>query len=57
MKKSEIKEMADAYVNKHSNLSGIEKSFIFDGYVTGVIEVLQKLGVTVEADNHNSDMF
>ena len=48
MKKSEIKEMADACINKYSNLSGIEKSIIFEGYVTGAMEVLQKLGIPVE---------
>ena len=48
MKKSEIKEMAEACVNKYINLSGFEKSIVFEGYVTGAMEVLQKLGVTVE---------
>ena len=56
MKKSEIREMANTFVNKYSNLSGnkygnlsgVEKAFLFEGYVNGVMEVLQKLGVTVE---------
>lgn len=48
MKKSEIKEMANAFVDKHSNLSGIEKTWLFDGYVNGAMEVLHKLGIPVE---------
>ena len=48
MKKSEIKEMADAYVNKYDNLPVIEKCIIFEGYVTGAMEVLQKLRISVE---------
>ena len=56
IKKSEIREMANAFVNKYSNLSenkysklsGVEKAFLFEGYVTGAMEMLYKLGVTVE---------
>lgn len=50
MKKSEIKEMANAFVDKHSNLSGIEKTLLFDGYVNGAMEVLYKLGIEVTVD-------
>ena len=48
MKKSEIKEMANAFVNNQNNLSGMEKAFLFEGYVNGAMEVLYKLGIQVE---------
>lgn len=49
MKKSEIKEMAEAFVNLHNEeLTGFEKSALFEGYVSGAMEVLQKIGITVE---------
>ena len=50
MKKSEIKEMANAFVNRYNDgeFTGFEKSALFEGYVTGAMEVLQKIGITVE---------
>ena len=49
MKKSEIEEMAKAFVNLHNDeLTGFEKPVLFEGYVSGAMEVLQKIGITVE---------
>ena len=52
MKKSEIKEMANAFVNRYNDdeFTGFEKSALFEGYVSGAMEVLQKLGIEVTAD-------
>ena len=52
MKKSEIKEMANAFVNLHNDdeLTGFEKSALFEGYVSGAMEMLYKLGVEVTVD-------
>ena len=58
MKKSEIREMANACVNKYSNLygnlygnlSGVEKAFLFEGCVTGAMDMLYKLGIEVTED-------
>lgn len=50
MKKSEIREMANACVNKYSNLSGVEKTFLFHGCVMGAMEMLYKLGIEVTVD-------
>ena len=50
MKKSEIKTMADAFVEKFINVSGIEKSYLFEGYITGAMEILHKIGIEVNAD-------
>lgn len=49
--KSEIEKMALAYVDKYSIiLSRIDMTMVFDGYVVGAMEVLQKLGITVDTD-------
>ena len=50
MKKSEIREMADAFVELFKNASGIEKSYLYEGYVTGAMEMLHKLGVEVTVE-------
>ena len=50
MKKSEIKTMADTFVEKFINVSGIEKTCLFEGYIRGAMEMLYKLGIEVTAD-------
>lgn len=50
MKKSEIRTMADTFVEKFRNVSGIEKSYLFEGYVMGAMEMLHKLGIEVTVD-------
>ena len=52
MKKSEIKEMANAFVNLHNDdeLTGFEKSALFEGYIIGAMEMLHKLGIEVIVD-------
>ena len=50
MKKSEIKTMADTFVEKFINVSGIEKTYLFEGYVSGAMEMLYKLGIEVTVD-------
>ncbi len=50
MKKSEIRTMADAFVEQFRNASGIEKSYLYEGYVTGAMEILHKLGVEVTVE-------
>lgn len=51
MKKSEIEKMALAYVDKYSTIwCRIDMSMVFDGYVTGAMEVLEKLGIEVTVD-------
>ena len=52
MKKSEIEEMAKVFVNLHNDeLTGFEKPVLFEGYVSGAMEVLQKLGVEVTVED------
>ena len=50
MKKSEIKEMANAFVELHKDLSGINKIYLFNGYANGAMQILYKLGIEVEVD-------
>lgn len=50
MKKSEIRTMADTFVKKFRNASGIEKSYLFEGYIMGAMEMLHKLGIEVTVD-------
>ena len=50
MKKSEIRTMADTFVEKFRNVSGIEKSYLFEGYISGSMEMLYKIGIEVTAD-------
>ena len=50
MKKSEIRTMADTFVEKFINVSGIEKSYLFEGYIRGAMEMLYKLGIEVTVD-------
>ena len=50
MKKSEIKTMADTFVEKFINVSGIEKIYLFEGYMRGAMEMLYKLGIEVTVD-------
>lgn len=50
MKKSEIKTMADAFVEKFINVSGIEKTYLFEGYTRGAMDMLYKLGIEVTVD-------
>lgn len=49
MKKSEIRTMADAFVEKYI-ASGIEKTYLFEGYVMGAMEILHKLSIEVTVD-------
>ena len=52
MKKSEIREMANAFVNLYNDdeFTGFEKSALFEGYVSGAMEMLHKLGIEVTVD-------
>lgn len=50
MKKSEIRTMADAFVEKFINVSGIEKCYLFEGYIMGAMEILYKIGIEVTVD-------
>lgn len=50
MKKSEIRTMADTFVGKFRNVSGIEKSYLWEGYIMGAMEMLYKLGIEVTVD-------
>ena len=50
MKKSEIKTMADTFVGKFRNVSEIEKSYLWEGYIMGAMEMLYKLGIEVTVD-------
>lgn len=49
MKKSEIRTMAYTFVEKYI-ASGIEKTYLFEGYVMGAMEMLYKLGIEVTVD-------
>ena len=50
MKKSEIRTMADTFVEKFRNVSGIEKTYLFEGYISGAMEMLHKLVIEVTVD-------
>ena len=50
MKKSEIRTMANTFVEKYRIVSGTEKTYLFEGYVMGAMEVLHKLGIEVTVD-------
>ena len=50
MKKSEIRTMAYTFVEKYRIASGIEKTYLFEGYVMGAMEMLYKLGIEVTVD-------
>lgn len=50
MKKSEIRAMADTFVEKFRDVSGREKTCLFEGYVMGAMEMLYKLGIEVTVD-------
>ena len=47
--KKEIKEMADAYLNDPTRVAwpAIEKSYIFEGYVEGIMEFCEKMNIKV----------
>jgi hypothetical protein len=49
IKKSEIEKMAMDYVNNenHEYYPGIEKSYLFEGYVEGIMEFCQKMNIKV----------
>lgn len=50
MKKSEIRTMADTFVEKFRSVSVIEKSYLWEGYIMGAMEMLYKLGIEVTVD-------
>ena len=50
MKTSAIRTMADTFVEKLINVSGKEKIYLFEGYISGAMEMLYKLGIEVTAD-------
>lgn len=50
MKKSEISTMANTFVEKFRNVSAIEKSYLWEGYIMGAMEILYKLGIEVTVD-------
>ena len=47
--KLEIEKMANDYVNdeNHEHYTGFEKSFLFEGYVEGIMEFCQKMNINV----------
>ena len=47
--KKEITTMANDYVNHESrkHYPGIEKSYLFEGYVEGIMELCNKLNIKV----------
>lgn len=47
--KLEIEKMANDYVNQESrkHFPGIEKSYLFEGYVEGIMEFCQKMNINV----------
>ena len=47
--KLEIEKMTNEYVNheSHKNLKGIEKSYLFEGYVEGIMDMCRKLNIKV----------
>lgn len=49
IKKSDIEKMANDYVNHESrkHFPGIEKSYLFEGYVEGIMEFCQKMNINV----------
>ena len=49
IKKSEIEKMANDYVNHKSreHYPRIEKSYLFEGYVEGIMEFCQKMNINV----------
>lgn len=49
IKKSEIVKMANDYVNdkNHGHYREVEKSYLFEGYVEGIMEFCQKMNISV----------
>ena len=49
IKKSDIEKMAMDYVNQESreHYPGVEKSYLFEGYVEGIMEFCQKININV----------
>lgn len=47
--KSEIEKMAKDYVNNklYEHYPGLEKSYLFEGYVEGIMEFCQKMNINV----------
>ena len=47
--KLEIKKMANDYVNNkiYEHYPGLEKSYLFEGYVEGIMEFCQKMNINV----------
>ena len=47
--KLEIEKMANDYVNNKNNehYTGVEKSYLFEGYVEGIMEFCQKMNINV----------
>ena len=50
MKTSEIRTMADTFVEKFKIVSEIEKSCIVVGYIKGAMDMLHKFGIEVTVD-------
>ena len=55
VRKSDIKKSAQDYINNHIDctLSGVEKSFIYEGYINGAIDILESLGTFINSDDED----
>ena len=50
---SDIKKAAQDYIDNHIDctLSGVDKSFLYEGYINGAIDILESLGTFIDSDN------
>lgn len=53
VRKSDIKKSAQDYIDNHidSTLSGVDKSFLYEGYINGAIDILESLGTFIDSDD------
>ena len=53
VRKSDIKKSAQDYIDNHIDctLSGVDKSFLYEGYINGAIDILESLGTFIDSDD------
>ena len=53
VRKSDIKKSAQDYIDNHIDctLSGVDKSFLYEGYINGAIDILETLGTFIDSDD------
>lgn len=53
VRKNDIKKAAQDYIDNHIDrtLSGVDKSFLYEGYINGAIDILESLGTFIDSDD------